>query len=72
MRTELFEMYHPPKAEAILEELRKRIATVAGVTLSGNRLTVRWNNEDNEIVHVHSVILHVEDGKEEEEEYEDK
>ena len=42
--------------DAILEELRSRIANVAGVTLTGNRLTVRWN-EGDKLVHVHCVVL---------------
>jgi hypothetical protein len=32
---------HPDQAE-VLEELRKKLARVMGVTLQGNRLTVRW------------------------------
>ena len=44
--------------DAILEELRSKLAQVAGVTLTGNRLTVRWNRGDD-LVQVHAVILEV-------------
>lgn len=39
----------------VLEELRSKIAVIAGVTLTGNRLTVRWN-QDGALVDVHMLI----------------
>lgn len=35
--------------------LRSKIANIAGVTLTGNRLTVRWYR-DGELVDVHMII----------------
>lgn len=40
---------------SVLEELRTKIAGVAGVTLTGNRLTVRWY-KDGQLVNVHMLI----------------
>lgn len=42
----------------VLEELRSKIADVAGVTLTGNRLTVRWH-KDGQLVNVHMLIERV-------------
>jgi len=47
-----------PEEEEVLEELRDKIAKVAGVTLTGNRLTVRWNM-DGHLVNAHMVIERV-------------
>ena len=44
--------------EQVLEELRKRIAEVAGVTLVGNRLTVRFNFKGR-LSDVHMLIENV-------------
>ena len=41
--------------EDVLEELRDKVATVAGVTLTGNRLTMRWYKDD-QLVDVHMII----------------
>lgn len=49
--------------EKVLEELRSKIAGVAGVTLMGNRLTVRWY-QDDQIVDVHMIIASVSTSKE--------
>ena len=53
-----------------LEELRSKISQIAGVTLQGNRLTVRWNSTEDKTKFrmVHMVILEVEDGEPNEEE----
>ena len=45
--------------EQILEELRKRIAEVAGVTLVGNRMTVRFNGDRGHLVDVHMIVERV-------------
>jgi GrpB-like predicted nucleotidyltransferase (UPF0157 family) len=39
----------------VLNELRDKIAKVAGVTLVGNRLTIRWY-KDGQFVDVHMLI----------------
>ena len=56
-------IYHLDKSHYIderevLEDLRKQIAQTMGVTLNGNRLTVRWY-KDNELVNVHLIIERV-------------
>jgi hypothetical protein len=54
-------------AREVTEELRHKIAKAGmGVTLIGNRLTIRWGRK---LKQVHMVILDVEDG--EEPEYDD-
>ena len=47
-----------PGAEKVLEALRQKVATIAGVSLCGNRLTVRWTM-DEQLVDVHMVITRV-------------
>ena len=42
---------------SILEQLRKKIGDVVGVTLAGNRLTVRWNDENERLVDVHLIVI---------------
>ena len=64
----------PTGVENILEDLRNMIGTKmgAGVTLTGNRLTIRWTPKmSKKMVQVHMVILEVDDGEREPEE-EDK
>ena len=51
----------------VLEEMRKLIAKVAGVTLVGNRLTIRFMLGEK-LVDVHSVIIEVTDTLDEPEE----
>ena len=55
---EIFSIKTNKRQAAILEEMRKRIAKEFGVTLQGNRLTVRWYVDD-EPVDVHMVILSI-------------
>lgn len=43
---------------AVLEQLRQKIATIAGVTLIGNRLTIRWTM-NGQLVDVHTIIENV-------------
>lgn len=64
MNIEVYDYESLDKAEPILEELRKKIATIAGVTLMGNRLTVRWGDGEC-LKDVHMIILSVDDGKSE-------
>ena len=56
--TALYEMKYPKGVLEVLEQLRERIATVAGVTLVGNRLTVRWNM-GGQMVAAHMIIENV-------------
>lgn len=60
---ELFKTQPDPDIDPILEDMRARIAKghQFGVTLSGNRLTLRWTGADNRSVDAHMVILHVSD-----------
>lgn len=50
----------------ILEELRQKLATIAGVTLVGNRVTVRfYGKEDRQrkyLLEVSMVVVDVDDG----------
>lgn len=55
MRTSLYEIEHQVGVGEVLEELRARIASAAGVTLIGNRLTVRFELE-GELVDAHMII----------------
>jgi len=43
-------------AQPILEMLRAMIAKIAGVTLQGNRLTIRWE-KDQVMYSIHSVMI---------------
>lgn len=51
--THLYQCEYTPEQRKVLEELRSRIAQVAGVTLQGNRLTVRWGSP---LTNVHMII----------------
>jgi DNA-directed RNA polymerase subunit E'/Rpb7 len=55
----LYKMDYPPEVKEVLEELCSMVhQSGAGVTLSGNRLTVRFNL-DNQLVDVHMIIENV-------------
>lgn len=54
----LYKMKHEPEVEEILEEMRKKISHEFGVTLVGNRLTVRWT-KDGQLVDCHMIIENV-------------
>lgn len=45
-------------AKPILQELWKKIADAKlfGITMKGNRVTLRWNNEDDILVDVHMIV----------------
>lgn len=53
--TALYEMPHPDAMASILEDMRKKCANEFGVTLTGNRLTLRWNHK-NFLPSVHMII----------------
>ena len=51
----LYKTLPDAEVDRVLEVLRQKISQVAGVTLNGNRLTVRWNM-DGELVDVHMIV----------------
>jgi hypothetical protein len=61
MNHDIYQMKQHPVTDRVLEEMRQNIADgrVMGVTLQGNRLTVRWGES---LKQVHMVIIEVEDG----------
>lgn len=67
MNHDIYKTLPYPGVDEILEEMRTKIAKEFGVTLTGNRLTVRWWI-DEKLVDVHMAILSVDDGEEEIEE----
>lgn len=73
MNHDIYEMHHPPEVQGVLNEMRDRISkgTGFGVTLVGNRFTVRWSDRlGAELKQVHMLILEVDDSLPEEEEIE--
>lgn len=54
----VYEMEHNPKVAEVLERMRAKMAEVFGVTVTGNRCTVRWNM-DGQLVDVHMIIENV-------------
>lgn len=61
MERPIYHVVMEPEEEQILEEMRKHCAKEFGVTLTGNRLTLRWYR-GGKLVHVHMIIEHVDDG----------
>ena len=53
--TSIYKTYVTTEQQQVLEALRSRLADIAGVTLQGNRLTVRWD-QDGALVDVHMII----------------
>ena len=53
--TSIYKTTMTPEQQRVVDELRSLIARVAGVTLQGNRLTVRWN-QDGALVDIHMLI----------------
>lgn len=51
----IYEMEHSKEVAYVLEEMRQKVGKEFGVTLVGNRLTVRWNM-DGQLVDVHMII----------------
>lgn len=62
----IYEMKHSPEVEKVLEDMRKLIGKEFGVTLVGNRLTLRWY-VDKQLVSVHMIIEEVKTPSEAEE-----
>lgn len=56
--TDIYEMQHQPDVEQVIEDMRKGLAHRFGVTVSGNRCTLRWYM-DSHLVQVHMVITDV-------------
>jgi hypothetical protein len=54
----LYKMSYEPEVADVLEEMRKKVASQFGVTLVGNRLTLRWT-KDGQTVSVHAIIAEV-------------
>ncbi len=54
----LHESTYKPEVAKVLEYLRQKLATTMGVSLVGNRLTLRWYAE-GELVDVHMIISEV-------------
>ncbi len=54
----IYEMEHAPAVRRVLDEMRHRLATLFGVTVTGNRCTVRWSM-DGKLVDVHMIIENV-------------
>lgn len=51
----IYETSHDLEIERVLDSMREKIAKIFGVTLQGNRLTVRWYLDD-ELVDVHMIV----------------
>lgn len=54
----VYKMEHPPEVKEVLEEMRTKMSKQFGITLVGNRCTVRWNM-GNHLVDVHMIIENV-------------
>ena len=68
----VYQMKHEPEVEKVLEAMRVKLAQEFGVTVTGNRCTVRWNM-DGQLVDVHMIIENVStptEGRETHERYE--
>lgn len=63
MKHDVYEIQPDQNVDPLLEQMRDRISQAAGVTLAGNRLTVRWRDRGY-LREVHMVILEVDDGEE--------
>ena len=59
----VYEMTPDPDVEALLYQMRKGLAPQFGVTVTGNRCTLRWY-EDGVLVDVHMIIESVTTPKE--------
>jgi hypothetical protein len=54
----IYEMTHAPAVQQTLEAMRQKLANEFGVTITGNRCTVRWHF-DGKLVDVHMIIENV-------------
>lgn len=66
MKYPIYELKYPEETAKILNDLQKRCAKNFGVTLVGNRLTLRWG-VGSTLQQVHMIIENVDDGIESEE-----
>jgi hypothetical protein len=55
---EIYRMKHEKDVEEVLEAMREHMAKTMGVTVNGNRCTVRWYLR-GKLVDVHMVIVNV-------------
>lgn len=71
---DVFETKKDNFIDEIVEDMRQRIADRQpfGVTVSGNRLTMRWNDKNNLLRQAHMVIVCVETEFEPNEEEDEK
>jgi hypothetical protein len=56
--SEVYNLKTTRDEDAVLDELRKKVSEVAGVTIQGNRLTIRFKM-DGALVNIHSAILRI-------------
>lgn len=62
MQHDLYQTYYPDRARDVLDGLQMQIARgQPGCTVTGNRITVRWNI-GKRLVSIHAVIIEVDDG----------
>lgn len=54
----IYQMTHEPQVEKTIEEMRLKLSKEFGVTVVGNRCTVRWHI-DGQLVDVHMIIENV-------------
>lgn len=65
----IYETEHEPEVARVLERMQLKMSEVFGVTVQGNRCTVRFNM-DNQLADVHMIIENVTTPKEHREEME--
>lgn len=51
----IYEMTHKPEVQAVLDEMSGKLSGEFGVTLVGNRLTLRWY-KGGELVSAHMIL----------------
>lgn len=54
----VYEMEHDPEVAEVLEAMRQKLSQVFGVTVTGNRCTIRWTMHD-QLVDVHMIVENV-------------
>ena len=63
MQEPIVEVYLSLRQRGILEDLRIMLSKEAGVTLIGNRLTIRYRHpDDGTLCEVHTIIEYIDDG----------
>lgn len=70
MEHQIFEITEQaPEVEEAFKEFKHRIAlTGMGLTMQGNRVTVRWYDKQKRLVDMHMIIVSVHDGNSDPEE----